>query len=103
MEATAPHCPTAEEPIGYDEGPQSRPNHSPGVSGGRSEGGDEVRQLSRVAALDHVDDVAVLVRGGVPAAPQPPRLGVQPVRPAAALDQIAQPGQAGTAVVLPPG
>src|SRR4051812_20561300 len=30
-----------------------------------SQGGDEVRELRRIAALDHVDDVAVLVGGGV--------------------------------------
>src|SRR3712207_6866861 len=36
-----------------------------------SERGDELGQLGRVAALDHVDDLAVPVRRRVAAAPQP--------------------------------
>ena len=66
-----------------------------------SERGDEVGQLGGVAALDHVDDLAVAVGGGVPAPPQPARLGVEPVRRARPPHQVGQHGQPGRPVVGP--
>src|SRR6185312_4233949 len=75
---------------------------TPRACRGRSEGRDEVRQLRGVAALDHVDDLAVGVGGGVSAPPQPPRLRIQPVRRPAALDHVPEHGQPRPAVVGPP-
>src|SRR3712207_9279398 len=45
--------------------PSTRPHGGRTVAGGGSEGGDELRQLGGVAALDHVDDLAVPVGGRV--------------------------------------
>src|SRR3954470_1724239 len=66
-----------------------------------SERGDELRQLGGVAALHHVDDLAVAVRGRVPAPPQPPRLGVEPVRRPRPADQVGKHRQAWLPVVRP--
>src|SRR3712207_5466608 len=70
-----------------------------GEGGPLSERGDEVRELGGVAALDHVDHLAVAVGRRVAAAPQPARLGVEPVRRAGAADQVGQHRQPRRAIV----
>src|SRR5687768_16271798 len=98
-EASTPHWTKAPGRLGYARAPKlpekSRTAHG-GPDGGvdtgtyrrrpasarhrvdrstarRSEGGDEVRELGGVAALDHVDHLAVPVGRRVAAPPQPSR------------------------------
>ncbi len=61
----------------------------------------ELRQLGQVAALDHVDDLAVRRRGGVAGAPVAAVLGVEPPRVPGRAGQLLEHGLVEVAVVRP--